>query len=157
MDDFDIDKMFIESKKAIKNFAKEHSGETFYAFSIDADMLCLNSEEEFKKTLKYYQKKYPKSYNTNEDIDRLKYSIGDWKYQGFFSFLDGFDHNLYSEHYNIPFDNKNLDDKELEKLFQNTPYHKAMSELLEKLVENRAFDSLKKTSDFKVFLTEHEY
>jgi hypothetical protein len=157
MKGFDIEKMFIASKKAIEKFVTEHSEETFFAFSIDANMLCLNSEEEFKKTLKYYQEKYPESYNDNEKIDELKYNTGDWGYQGFFDLEDGFDHELYSEHYHIPFDNKDLEDEELAKFFQNTPYHRAMSKLLEKLVENGVFDSLKKTTDFKVFLSEHNY
>ena len=157
MEGFDIEKMFIASKKAIENFAKKHSEETFYGFSIDASMLCLNSEEEFQKTLKHYQEEYPGSYNENNKIHELKYNTGDWCYQGFFDLEDGFDQDLYSEHYHIPFDNKNLEDEELVKLFQKTPYHRAMSKLLEKLVENGAFDSLKKTTDFKVFLSEHDY
>lgn len=156
MEGFDVEKMFISSKKAIENFAKEHVEENFYAFSIDANMLCLNSEEKFQKTLKYYQEKYSDC-NENEEINELKYNTGDWAYQGFFDLEDGFDYELYSEHYDIPFDNKGLEDEALAKLFQNTPYHRAMSQLLEKLVENGVFDSLKKTTDFKVFLSEHNY
>ncbi len=157
MNDFDIEKMYIASKKAIENFAKDHSEETFFAFSIDANMLCLNSVEEFNKSLKYYQEKYPESYNDNKEISELKYNTGDWAYQGFFNLKEGFDHELYSDHYHIPFSNKSLDDAELAKLFKNTPYHIAMSQLLEKLLENGGFDLLKKTTDFKVFLSEHNY
>lgn len=120
-------------------------------------MLCLNSEEKFKKTLKYYQEKYAESYINKEEIDKLKYSIGDWEYQGFFDLKEGFNNELYSEHYHIPFNNEDLEEKELEKLFQNTPYHKAMSKLLKKLVESGVFDLLKKTADFKAFLSEHNY
>lgn len=45
MTDFDVEKMFLPAKKAIETFAKDNQEETFYAFSIDASMLCLNSLE----------------------------------------------------------------------------------------------------------------
>lgn len=42
MSGFDVEKMFVEAKNAIENFAKMHKDEVFYAFTIDADMpYCL--------------------------------------------------------------------------------------------------------------------
>jgi len=157
MSGFDLDKMFFASKEAIENFAKEHTEETFFAFSIDAGMLCLNSKACFKHTLRLYQKEFPDSYTDSHSIDELKYNTGDWEYQGFFDLNEGFDHDLYAEHYDIPFDNKGLAQNKLDELFQNTDYHKVMSELLARLEKSGCFNLLKKTSNFRIFLSEHEY
>ena len=53
---FDTEKLTEFAINKITEFAKEHPNETFYGFSIDASLLCLNSEEEFEKTLKYYSR-----------------------------------------------------------------------------------------------------
>jgi hypothetical protein len=42
---FDHEKMLAFALSAIRKFADEHAAETFYGFSIDASLLCLNSEE----------------------------------------------------------------------------------------------------------------
>src|SRR5260370_19379084 len=39
----------------IRRFAAEHQDEVFYAFAVDASLLCLNSEEEFTKMLRRSQ------------------------------------------------------------------------------------------------------
>ncbi|WP_442511308.1 hypothetical protein SH528x_002980 [Novipirellula sp. SH528] len=52
---FDIDKLVASCRTKIQQFAGEHSHETFYRFAIDADMLCLNSIEQFATTLDQYQ------------------------------------------------------------------------------------------------------
>lgn len=157
MSGFDVNRMFISSQEEIERFAQSHQEETFYAFSIDAGMLCLNSIEAFKETLEYYQAKYPESYSNTEETNDLKYNTGDWKYQGFFDLDDGYNHELYSDHYNIPFENPSLDENQLAKLLQETPYHKAMYELTNKLIESNVFNKLKTSSDFKIFLSDHNY
>lgn len=48
---FDVGKMREFAKQAIKKFADEHQNETFYAFAIDASLLCLNSVEKYDATL----------------------------------------------------------------------------------------------------------
>lgn len=154
---FDIEKMFIDSKKAIEDFAKEHSSETFYAFSIDASLLCLNSVEGFEGTLTAYQNKYPESYSKPEDIENLKFNTGDWDYQGFFSLRDGFDDNLYSEHYDLPMEHDIYEGEAFEALMQSTAYHHAMKALMQKLLDSNVFDLLNKTQDFRAFLSEHNY
>lgn len=52
---FDVDQMFEFCQAQIAEFAAEHPDETFYAFAIDANMLCLNSVERFAERLKEYQ------------------------------------------------------------------------------------------------------
>lgn len=55
---FDVDKLIEYCEAALEAFAKDHQDETFYAFAIDADMLCLNSLEQFEITLKEYQDRW---------------------------------------------------------------------------------------------------
>ena len=52
---FNIDKLFVNSHSKIEHFAQKHSDEIFYAFAIDASMLCFNSIEQFEQTLLNYQ------------------------------------------------------------------------------------------------------
>jgi hypothetical protein len=99
---FDVDKMFVDSKRALKEFALKHPDEHFYAFSIDANGLCLNSEEQFEKTLTLYQERPDSSYRDENNILAVKFNTGDWEYQGFFYLKEGFDRNLYDDHYNLP-------------------------------------------------------
>ncbi|MBM9501636.1 DUF4303 domain-containing protein [Leptospira sp. 201903071] len=155
---FDVPVLAEFALAEIEKFSKEHREEIFYAFAIDASLLCLNSLESFEKSLKEYSSKWPKHYDTDEKIEKLKYNPGDWGYQGFVSFRDlnledeegyrrgPFDDDLYDEHYNA--------DDESQK---TTEYAKAMNEILEILKNKDAFRSLKKTEDFKVIRVEHNY
>ena len=145
---FDIDKLIDFAQTEIEKFAEEHKDETFYAFSIDADMLCLNSEEKFQKTLVYYQEKYPEFYNSAEEIEELKYNTGDWDYQGFANLTNeyGFDRKAYDEHYY-------LGDEEQ----KTSEYGLAMDKLINALIEHNAFGKLKKTDDFIANRVEHDY
>ncbi len=150
---FDVEKMFEFSMKTIKDFAEQHKDEQFYAFSIDSSGLCLNSVEEFAKTLKYYSKNYPDKYDNDDEILDLKYNTGDWQYNCFADLNDGegFDDELYQDHYHIPFDNKNINEEQLTVLFNKTHYHQAMSLLVKKLNDANTFETLNKTPDFKLF------
>jgi hypothetical protein len=55
---FDVDELLAYCRERIARFAHDHSSETFYAFAIDANMLCLNSVEQFAKTLHKYQSRW---------------------------------------------------------------------------------------------------
>ena len=156
---FNIDKMFEFSIKAIRDFAKLHKDEQFYAFSIDSSGLCFNSEEQFTKTLQTSSKNYPDAHVNDDQVLNLEYNTGNWGYQYFADLNDGegFDDELYSDHYHIPFENKNMNEQQLANLFSKTPYHQAMSLLLEKLNDANIFELLHKTQNFKAFLSEHDY
>jgi hypothetical protein len=145
---FNIVKLADYAQIEIEKFAVLHKEETFYAFSIDADMLCLNSEEKFHEILQSYQQKYPNEYNSAELIERLKYNTGDWKYQGFAEMTEenGFDSDAYDEHYG-------MSDEEQ----KTSEYGLAMNELIKVLLERKAFDSLKKTDNFIANRVEHDY
>lgn len=65
---FDVDKMFVHCKEQIQQFARQHPDETFYAFAIDANMLCLNSNEEFARTLNQYQSQWDHQTRTIDSL-----------------------------------------------------------------------------------------
>jgi hypothetical protein len=52
---FDIDGLFNFCIREINAFANNHQNELFYAFTIDAYLLCLNSEEAFEESLQQYR------------------------------------------------------------------------------------------------------
>ncbi len=145
MSNFDIDKLTEFAIQEIKKFSSAHQSETFYGFSIDASLLCLNSIEEFEKSLAHYRKRWG-GYQAEEEIKDLKENTGDWEYQGFAQFksYNGFDMNAYNDHYHMD------DDEQLD-----TDYAKAMDAVVENLKRSDAFDNLKKTDDFYVNRVEH--
>jgi hypothetical protein len=151
---FDVNELTRFAEHAVRDFAKKHSDEDFYAFAIDASLLCLNSEQKFKETLEGYQKHSPGLYSTDEDIDSLKQNTGDWEYQGFSDFSEcrGFDSELYDEHYNL-----GLDLEEGDPELDRTEYALAMNELIRRLKNSNAFDVLRRTSNFVISRVEHNY
>jgi hypothetical protein len=54
---FKMNSLFQKSVESIRDFSSQHANETFYAFAIDENLLCLNSVEEFEKTLCRYREK----------------------------------------------------------------------------------------------------
>lgn len=205
---FDIEKMTSFSIAAIKAFAKEHPEETFYAFAVDASILCLNSEECAAATLKRYQDDWDRTtrelrstdemteedhqiekfsvdlaekyngldrnnamaclavinknralrrdkgcdYRTLDGIRRLRENTGDWEYQGFADLEEehGFDHDLYSQHYDAAAESDDGHAPE-------TEYAKAMTALIEALTAANAFTCLRTTPDFKATWVDHDY
>ncbi|MEW6369052.1 MAG: hypothetical protein AB1714_30865 [Acidobacteriota bacterium] len=55
---FEVDKLLDYCRSSIERFARDHPSETFYAFAIDANMLCLNSLDQFAQTLHEYQSRW---------------------------------------------------------------------------------------------------
>ena len=58
---FDLDKLEDYCKSQIEKFALKHPNEEFYAFAIDADLLCFNSIEKYHKLVKGLKKEWIKS------------------------------------------------------------------------------------------------
>jgi hypothetical protein len=151
---FDVEKLTEFAMQAITVFASNHADETFYAFAIDADLLCLNSVEQFRITLSEYQNgPYGKKFVTADQIAGLRANTGDWRYQGFARFdgHPGFHAELYDQHYDI-----GVDDPSDPRLV-NTPYARAMDAIIRNLVENDAFAPLRRTLDFAAARVEHTY
>ncbi len=134
---FDVERLADFAEAEIQTFAMMHQDETFYAFAIDAQLLCLNSEEQFQKTLAHQGAR-----------DRKKYNPGDWEYQGFavFGEQDGFDEALYGEHHHLNAEQQ-----------KTSEYAEAIDEVLELLAARDAFGMLKKTADFRANRVEHDY
>ncbi len=145
---FDYDKMLQFSIAAIQEFASDHQDEVFYGFSIDASMLCLNSEKKFSESLADYQSENLEGYSKEEEIQDLRINTGDWEYQGFVDIRDsgGFDDKAYDEHY--------VASDEEQKL---TPYGLAMDRLVNDLIAEDAFSCLTKAADFYANRVEHSY
>lgn len=74
---FDVDKLFTDCRAKIQQFARAHPRETFYAFAIDANMLCLNSNEQFARTLHEYQSRWERQTRTIESLAEM--SEEDWR------------------------------------------------------------------------------
>jgi hypothetical protein len=150
---FDIERLAVFAHAAIASFAKRIDGETFYAFAIDASFLCLNSVEQFERTLASYQAKFPGRYESADVIDELRMSTGDWKYQGFADFYRevGFDDAAYQEHYNLGMVTDN------NAALKETEYGRAIDAVLDRLNAMQSFDCLRRTPDFIVTRVEHEY
>jgi hypothetical protein len=68
---FEHDALFRFCTAQIEAFAKNHPDETFYRFAIDADLLCLNTEESFAATLKKYQDKWDRDHQALRQISDL--------------------------------------------------------------------------------------
>jgi len=144
---FNTEKLTAFAIKEISDFAEKHKDETFYGFSIDANLLCMNSIEQFNLTLKHYEKKYDKESNTKV-FENLKNNTGDWKYQGFAEFDDenGFNMIEYNEHYH------ENDDEQL-----SSEYAKAMNIVIMNLKESQVFSKFNKTENFFINRVEHNY
>ena len=68
---FDIDKLAAYSVERVRAFAENHPDETFYAFAIDAKMLCLNSVEKADETLREYQEMWDRQNREIQSVDEL--------------------------------------------------------------------------------------
>ena len=68
---FDVEKMLALCESKIKEFARQHAGERFYAFAIDASMLCFNSIERFEESLREYQVRWDRQTRVIESMSEL--------------------------------------------------------------------------------------
>lgn len=68
---FNIDKLFDFCVSQINTFYQSHKDEVFYGFSIDANMLCMNSEEQALKTLLEYQARWDRETRHIDSIEDL--------------------------------------------------------------------------------------
>ncbi|MDY8136052.1 DUF4303 domain-containing protein [Aquimarina sp. 2201CG5-10] len=59
---YNIEKTLANITKQIEEFAKSHKEENFYAFAVDAGMLCLSSEEGFNRIINTYSRDWQASH-----------------------------------------------------------------------------------------------
>ncbi len=211
METYNITKIIADIEEKVRIFAQDHSDETFYAFALDAGMLCLSSEEGFtthiqkcidrwyeshsqmmtradleermiehlkqqfektpKEMLKYhgnastadeYIDHYVEEinedsrdsledgclYEDKEKVTSLRYSTGDWPYQGFAD-LKTRDLEISNEtHYNLNDEEQNC-----------TEYSELIIHILSVIERNKesVFASLKRSDDFQVLQAKHDY
>lgn len=166
---FNIDLMFEFAKSEIQAFALKHSNEAFYGFAIDCGLLCLNSVEQFQKTLSKYKTDSPKFYQTKQQKFNLQWNTGDWAYIGFSEFGDdnGFNSAQYDSHYKFVMELVEIQSEQqgfagygpldIPDGASTTPYAKAIDALLLRLIKEDAFTCLKRTPDFNAVRVEHSY
>lgn len=68
---FDIERLVEFCIMEISKFAEHHKDENFYGFSIDANLLCLNSEEAAAATLNEYINNWETRHRTFNDWQEL--------------------------------------------------------------------------------------
>jgi hypothetical protein len=136
---FDHDRMLQFSIAAIQEFAFNHQEEVFYGFSIYDSLLCLNSEQQFSKSLTRYLSWYPWESSDSEEIQESRLDPGEWAYRGFANLRDsgGFDDRAYKEYCEASDEER-----------QSTPYALSIDKLVHELISKDAFLILKRTNNF---------
>lgn len=124
---------------AIQEFAASHQEEVFYGFSIYDSLLCLNSEQQFSKSLTRYLSWYPWESSDSEEIQESRLDPGEWAYKGFATLRDsgGFDDRAYKEYCEASDEER-----------QSTPYALSIDKLVHELISKDAFLILKRTNKF---------
>lgn len=141
----------------VDKFLVEHSGKTFYAFAFDCNAeygevnLCLNTEEDFVRTLYHYQQgEFGHLYRSDDEIQDLKFNTGDWEHQCFATI-------------------QVLTENELTEIFDKLPQddYKSWKEFINKLLihfgkallrfrQTEQFDRIPKTVNFRSFCIDHD-
>lgn len=130
---------------SLLNLAKNHKNQTFYAVAIDGMRLAANSEEEFKVTLKKYQRRFPQKYRQEEEIKSLKFNTGDFSFHEIEIQTDSLNTNL---------------DLDLSFLQKRENENRTKKDLLfEGLLKNKALftSEMNTTDDFKIIIKGHVY
>lgn len=143
---FDLERMADFAQRNIAYIARKNPGKTFYAFAIDANLLCLNDLDSLERDLSRF--------GYRSDLEEFKYSVGDWKFQGFAEMAseDGFDLAAYEKHYDL----LQAADSNADRT-GHTAYAQAMDALIDRLNVLGAFLPLKRTIDFRAFRSYPNY
>jgi len=78
---FNLDRLELHCLEQISKFASKHASERFYAFAIDAMLLCLNSVEEHEKTVKRYYQNWDRALShleSWEDLSEQDHLNAEW-------------------------------------------------------------------------------
>lgn len=138
------------TNEEVLEFLNEHLGEEFYSFAFDVNpqthgiYLSFNTLEAFNKSLSDYQaSEFSSLYSNVEQVKRLKYNPGDWKYQNFVSI-----EFIYFEKI------KELFDVELD---PNSDDLLNFAEIaMRRFRESLVYAQIPKTKDFIAFCIDHE-
>lgn len=137
-----------------ENFLIKHKGKVFYAFAFDLNAeygeinLCFNTEDDFSKTLQYYQNANSlHGYSSKEEIQSLKYNTGDWEYQCF-STIYPINENVLTTII------QSLNDNSLPKFIEELV--QIFSECLILFKQTETYQKIPKTADFIAFTIDHD-
>ncbi|MDY3595632.1 DUF4303 domain-containing protein [Anaerotignum sp.] len=132
----------------MEKFLHTHSDLQFYALAFDCNaeyanfLVCMNTIEEFEKTLQWYQKKY-ETYDQEENILDLRYNPGDWEYTDI-SQVDVFQEEELAAKYQDDID------KQCEEIMD------FCEDILRDFKKTDVFEKIPKTSDFIAFCIDHD-
>ncbi|HAA5362290.1 TPA_asm: hypothetical protein GF771_10825 [Listeria monocytogenes] len=147
--------------EGVEKFLQENPELTYYAFAFDCNAeyaeinLCVNTEKAFAETLARYQNgKYSENYQTEEEIQELKYNTGDWKYQCFDTFYV-FSEEELTAIFNQIYLNEVDDDYQAWEVYVNELLV-TFTESIIKFSETKTFEKINKTVDFKFFCIDHD-
>jgi hypothetical protein len=173
------------SKADIQRFAAEHRDETFYGFAFDCEseygqvLLCLNTPDDLHRVAVQYSKgdtpgkaawaeihrklseklgrppeEEPRK-TPEEEAVSLRWSLGDWKYQG----LNTVDFEKGWESFEEAVSEACSDEEQDEETFM-TPtqdsFMRAACRAVIRLEMTGAFDALIRTADFKTYVADHD-
>lgn len=143
--------------QAVEKFLKEHPELEFYAFAYDCNAeyaevnLCLNTQDQFKKTLHQYQSnEFSDHYQTIEQINTLKFNTGDWKYQCFDTIYILDDPQLNDIYGELPEDDGQSWHEFVESLML------LFSESLLEFTQTDTYKAIPKTQDFIAYAIDHD-
>ena len=132
----------------MEQFLDEHRDLEFYVLALDCNaeyatfLVCMNTLEDFARTLKQYQTKYEK-YTNEKWIRELRYNPGDWEY------TDISEVNLFEEEELVA---KYQDDIDR----QCGEVMSLCNEILRDFSQTEVFGRIPKTPDFISFCIDHD-
>lgn len=142
--------------QGVEHFLKENPELEFYAFAYDCHAeyaevgLCFNTQDDFKETLQRYQNGYPEHYQNSSQINELKFSMGDWLFQGT-DIIYVFDQQHMNDIYQqLPQDEGQSWYEFIESLMQ------LFSECILEFTQTAAYNAIPKTPDFLVYAMDHD-
>jgi hypothetical protein len=177
--------LFSLVKQDLTSFAKAHRDESFYGFAFDCNarygqiLLCLNSVEALRQWAERYSIKAPNEdafaeitrqmdkamgrdprpappkMSAKEFEKELRWSLGDWEYQGFNSKTFAKEWNKFEKAVRITC----LDEVEDEKTFMTPTQDRFMRvacDVMIRVEASGALNALKRTAKFKTWVSDHD-
>lgn len=139
--------------QGVEKFLKQYPELEFYAFAYDCNAeyaevgLCLNTIECFEETLQRYQHGYAEHYQTVEQINDLKFSMGDWEFLGFDMFFVQQIDDIYNQ---LPKD----DDQSKNEFIESVMI--LFSEVILEFTQTETYKAIPKTPDFIAYAMDHD-
>lgn len=148
--------------EGVEQFLAENPALEFYAFAYDCNAeyaqvsLCFNTETDFQETLKDYQSgEYAEYYQTEEDINDLRYNTGDWEFQCFDTINVLSDEELTAIFNEIYPEKKKVEDYTLWNEFVESLMH-LFCEVMIDFSQTDTYKKIPKTSNFISYCIDHD-